>query len=308
MDNWDSSRIEIIEDESGNSSISLSGAAHSGSGNTIYYPNYTGDINENGEIVGKIPVYVKKVGTEEFLAVTSLEYAFIERTDLIKAPEIPDGVIDMSGTFQGCTSLEQAPGIPSSVTNMSDTFGGCTSLTQAPGIPSSVTYMSYTFLDCTSLTQAPEIPDGVIDMSGTFQGCTSLEQAPGIPSSVTNMSYTFLDCTSLTQAPEIPDGVIDMGGTFQGCTSLTQAPEIPSSVTYLSDIFYGCTNLTGNLVINAVPPYPANCRDCLTNAATNDNCNLVLSGSSPYLEEVYETKSAGAHITCPQIDNANTGE
>ena len=239
MDNWDSSRIEIIEDESGNSSISLSGAAHSGSGNTIYYPNYTGDINENGEIVGKIPVYVKKVGTEEFLAVTSLEYAFIERTDLIKAPEIPDGVIDMSGTFQGCTSLEQAP---------------------------------------------------------------------GIPSSVTNMSYTFLDCTSLTQAPEIPDGVIDMGGTFQGCTSLTQAPEIPSSVTYLSDIFYGCTNLTGNLVINAVPPYPANCRDCLTNAATNDNCNLVLSGSSPYLEEVYETKSAGAHITCPQIDNANTGE
>ena len=308
MDNWDSSRIEIIEDESGNSSISLSGADYSASGNTIYYPNYTGDINENGEIVGKIPVYVKKVGTEEFLAVTSLKYAFIGRTDLIKAPEIPDGVIDMDGTFQGCTSLEQAPEIPDGVIDMYATFQGCTSLTQAPEIPSSVTYLSHIFYGCTSLTQAPEIPDGVIDMDGTFQGCTSLEQAPGIPSSVRYLGQTFYGCTSLEQAPEIPDGVIFMGGTFQGCTSLTQAPEIPSSVTYLSDIFYGCTNLTGNLVINAVPPYPADCRDCLTNAATNDKCNLVLSGSSPYLEEVYETKSAGAHITCPQIDNANTGE
>ena len=331
MDNWDSSRIEIIEDESGNSSISLSGADYSASGNTIYYPNYTGDINENGEIVGKIPVYVKKVGTEEFLAVTSLEYAFIGRTDLIKAPgipssvtnmsytfrgctsltqapEIPDGVIDMGGTFQGCTSLTQAPEIPDGVIDMGGTFQGCTSLEQAPVISDSVTDMGYTFQGCTSLEQAPVISDSVTDMGYTFYGCTSLEQAPVISDSVTNMYGTFYDCTSLIQAPEIPDSVTLMNGTFYGCTRLEQAPEIPSSVTDLSDIFYGCINLTGNLVINAVPPYPANCRDCLTNAATNDNCNLVLSGNSPYLEEIYATRTEGSHITCPQIDNASTGE
>ena len=285
MDDWDSSRIEIIENKNGNSSISLSGYYDNGSNGINYESNYTGDINENGEIVGKIPAYVKKVGTEEFLPVTSLEYAFIGRTDLIKAPEIPSSVTDMSYTFYGCASLEQAPEIPDSVTDMGYTFYGCTSLEQAPVISDSVTNMYGTFYDCTSLIQAPEIPD-----------------------SVTSMGYTFYGCTRLEQAPEIPSSVVLMNGTFYGCKRLKQASEIPSSVTNLNDIFYGCTNLTGKFVINAVPSYPANCKNCLTNAATNDNCNLVLSGTCPLLAEIYATRSDGAHITCPQIDNVSTGE
>ena len=308
MDDWDSSRIEIIEDENGNSSISLSGYYHDASGDITFGANYTGDINENGEIVGKIPAYVKKVGTEEFLPVTSLEYAFIGRTDLIQAPEIPSSVTDMSYTFYGCASLEQAPEIPSGVTDVYSTFSGCTSLEQAPEIPNGVTYMGSTFSGCTSLEQAPEIPSSVTNMSYTFYGCTSLKQAPVISDSVTDMEGTFSGCTSLEQAPVIPNGVTNMQETFYGCTSLKQAPVIPDSVEYMHRTFYGCTNLTDKLVINAVLLFSTNCTNCLTNAATNDNCNLVLSGTCPLLSEIYATRTEGSHITCPQIDNASTGE
>ena len=60
------------------------------------------------------------------------------------------------------------------VINMSYTFEGCTSLTTAPTIPNSVTNMNGTFSYCTSLTTAPTIPNGVTDMEETFSGCTSL--------------------------------------------------------------------------------------------------------------------------------------
>ena len=384
MDNW-------IAVTNGNDGIQLVGSTQYGS-HTMSSKGYIGEIKD-GKIVGEIPAYVKKVGTDEFLQVTSLANTFEDCTELIEVPKIPSSVTDMYATFSGCTSLEQVQEIPSSVTNMGYTFYGCTSLEQAPEIPNSVTNMEYTFSGCTNLTQianipdsvttlystfegctslkqAPKIPNSITDMSFTFSGCTSLEQVPEIPSSVTDMSSTFSECTSLKQVPEIPNSITDMGSTFSGCTNLTQianisdsvtnlystfegctslkqapkipnsvtdmtstfsgctsleqapeipssvtdmqstfngctsleqVPEIPSSVRYMNSTFEGCSNLTGELVINA-NIWGYEYRYCLQDATTNDECNLVLSGSSPQLAKIYETRSTESHITCPQLD------
>ena len=86
--------------------------------------------------------------------------------------------------------------------------------------------------------------------------------------------------------------------TFTACTSLKTIPIVPESVSNISYAFYGCSSLTGQLVINANSlsgwePYGA----CLQNAATNNDCNLVLSGTSTYLQQIYDTKSSNSHIT-----------
>ena len=262
---------------------------------------YNGEIIE-GKIEGFIPEYVYNEDQGKFLKITEISYLFVNNKELEYAPEIPSSVTVMDSTFEECTSLTQAPVIPSSVTVMVSTFSGCTSLTQAPEIPSSVTNMGYTFSGCTGLTQAPEIPSSVTDMGGTFSGCTGLTQAPEIPSSVTHMDRTFSGCTGLTQAPEIPSSVTYMDRTFYGCTGLTQAPEIPSSVTRMNSTFEGCVSLTGNLIINATlekilrDPW----EDCLSDAATNEGCNLVLSGSCPKLQQIYETANGNPNVTIKQ--------
>ena len=284
--------------------------------------SYEGEVIE-GRIEGFIPEYVYNKEQGKFLKITDISYLFYGNTELMYAPEIPSSVTNMERTFKECTSLTQAPEIPSNVTNMYETFSGCTSLIQASEILSNVTDMSYTFSGCTSLTQAPEILGSITKMQGTFSGCTSLTQAPEIPSSVTYMNYTFSGCTSLTQAPEIPSSVTNMYGTFYECTSLTQAPEIPNSVTYIDATFSGCTSLTqapeipssvtsmrstfsgcesltGNLIINATlgkigryDPW----EDCLSDAAINKGCNLVLSGSCTKLQEIYETANGNPNVT-----------
>ena len=237
-------------------------------------PGYQNNNIVNGQIQGKVPQYIKINGNDEFYA-----------------------VISMHDTFLGCTSLTVAPVIPSSVTSMKNTFCGCTSLTVAPEIPSSVTSMSETFRYCTSLTVAPVIPSSVTSMRYTFDGCTRLTVVPLIPSSVTIMENTFSGCTSLTVAPEIPSSVTEMFATFFGCTSLTTAPVIPSSVKNMLYTFSKCTKLTGNLIINASPTYYDY---CFEDAATVDNANLVVSGSSTVLDEIIATKGTDSHITKAQ--------
>ena len=269
--------------------------------------------NSNLVIAPKIPTTVQEMGGNThdlgtFLNCSSLTIApaipnsvknmkgtFSGCTSLTTAPIIPNSVTDMGGTFAGCTSLTTAPIIPNSVTDMSSTFSGCTSLTTAPIIPNSVTNMSCTFLDCTSLTTAPIIPNSVTDIGNTFSRCTSLTTAPIIPNSVTNMTATFKGCTSLTTAPIIPNSVTNISYTFADCTSLTTAPIIPNSVTNMNITFFGCTSLTGKLVINANAV--SILYGCLLNAATNDGCNLVVSGSCPQLDDIIATKSSNSHIT-----------
>ena len=237
---------------------------------------YKWEFDEEGRIVGEIPEYIYNETSNKFLPVTDISGLFYNETDLKYAPKLPSTATDMWKTFLSCTSLTQAPEIPNGVTNMGETFFGCTSLTQAPEIPDGVTNMTYTFYGCTSLTQVPEIPDGV-----------------------TSMGYTFYGCTSLTQAPEIPSSVTNMNSTFSGCTSLTQAPEIPSSVTDMNSAFEGCSKLTGNLIINA-ENLGYYYRTCLRDAAIESGCKLILSGSCPQLQEIYETANGNPNVVLEQ--------
>ena len=236
---------------------------------------YKWEFDGEGRIVGEIPEYIYNETSNKFLPVT-----------------------DITGLFYNETDLEYAPKLPSTATNMWNTFYGCTSLTQAPEIPEGVTDMDYTFYGCTSLERAPKIPEGVTSMSTTFFGCTSLTQAPEIPDGVTSMDYTFYGCTGLTQAPKIPDGVTGMYYTFYGCTSLEQAPEIPSRVTQMTYAFEGCSKLTGNLIINAENLLFYH--NCLRDAATEPGCKLILSGSCPKLQEIYDEVKDNPNITLAQ--------
>ncbi|MBE5819313.1 MAG: hypothetical protein E7310_00545 [Clostridiales bacterium] len=67
--------------------------------------------------------------------VTNLNSTFAKCTNLVKAPQIPSGVINMYGAFQNCTSLEETSEIPESVENIKSSFNGCISLVEAPDIP-----------------------------------------------------------------------------------------------------------------------------------------------------------------------------
>ncbi len=112
---------------------------------------------------------------------------------------------------------------------------------------------------------------------------------------VINMSSTFLNCEDLVIAPEIPSTVTSMTSTFNGCVSLTTAPTIPMLVDDLRMCFCECYCLTGELIINS-----SDCiyyYDCLQNASTNPDANLVLKGTCPKLREIYETRSEDSNIT-----------
>ena len=229
---------------------------------------YVGNIVD-GKIIGEIPQYIKK--DNETYTLTSLEH-----------------------TFYG-SEIVIAPTIPNTVTNISDTFRNCTSLTTVGNIPDSVIDMGSAFSECPLLTTVGNIGSSVTDMNYTFYGCTSLTQAPTIPNSVTDMYYTFCKCTSLTTVGDIPDSVINIMNAFAECTSLTTVGNIGSSVTDMYYTFYKCTSLTGRLIINAngVPSIFRTLED----AATNEGCNLVVSGTCPQLDEIIATKSENSHIT-----------
>ena len=64
---------------------------------------------------------------------------------IVTAPTIPEGVVDISNTFQSCALLTSIPTIPSNVKYMDSTFSGCTSLkSQTIIIPTSITNPSGT--------------------------------------------------------------------------------------------------------------------------------------------------------------------
>lgn len=105
--------------------------------------------------------------------VVSMAYAFYEYTTLTTAPAIPEGVADLTSTFQGCTSLVIAPQIPVTVTNMNGTFFGCAALTTGSNIPVNVTDIKYAYYKCESLTGTI-----VIDASpSVYSSCFALSSA-----------------------------------------------------------------------------------------------------------------------------------
>jgi type II secretory pathway pseudopilin PulG len=85
-------------------------------------PGYIGDYTADGQIIGKVPQYIKPANESEFLTVESMYATFNYCYELKIAPEIPDTVVDMERTFYGCGNLTTASKIPASVVNMNSTF------------------------------------------------------------------------------------------------------------------------------------------------------------------------------------------
>ena len=118
----------------------------------------------------------------------------------------------------------------------------------------------------------------VTAMTGSFVGLEELIYAPVIPSTVKDMSATFFECFNLQTAPRIPDNVIVMWSTFCGCASLT-----------------------GNLIIDSTEIDVERIDDCLRYVAMKEGCSLELSGASPYVVDIYNTKDDEGHITIKDI-------
>ena len=230
--------------------------------------------------------------------VTDLFETFSGCAGLTEAPTIPESVTDLSATFSGCAGLTEAPTIPESVTDLNSTFSGCTRLTKAPTIPEGVTSLRSTFSGCTGLTTALTIPEGVTDMGYTFEGCTGLIKVTNIPTNVSEMDNTFQGCTSLVTVPKIPDSVTNMSYTFKGCTNLKTVENVPQNVEYMYSAFENCSNLTGTLVINVKQHnYQYDFyRDCFKGAATAPGTDLVITGTSPYIDNMIATAGEDSNI------------
>ena len=90
---------------------------------------YVFSFTSNGEIIGKVPQYIKGDGDTKFYPVISMGYTFAYCTELKIAPEIPTTVINMNATFIQCNNLITASTIPESVKCMNYTFSYCSRLT-----------------------------------------------------------------------------------------------------------------------------------------------------------------------------------
>ena len=235
---------------------------------------YLGGINENGEIEGVVPMYIRSNTDEHFKPVTDMNNTFRECTELKISPEIPRTVTSMFATFCSCDNLEIPPVLPTRLENLYGTFYGCKNLKYAPDIPSSVITMADCFVRCEKIQKAPILPDNVVDLRGTFGHCKSLTVAPDIPSSVVNMKNTFSYCINLKKPPVIPEKVENMTTTFAGCYKLE-----------------------GNLVINA---NPTSYENCFISCATDSN-GLIVTGKSSVLDLIVNTKSENSNIIKGEI-------
>ena len=183
--------------------------------------------------------------------VTDLSGTFMGCTSLTTAPALHANVTNISSIFHGCTNLKtyvdssETEGyfsdykIPEGVVDMAGTFWECKSLVIPPEIPSTVTDMYGIFSYCSSLTTAPILPSGVTNIGGLFNDCTKLKTYVGSTAVDGDFSGYI-----------IPEGAEDMRWTFNGCSLLTTAPVIPESVTSMYRTFYQCTLLTGTIQIN----------------------------------------------------------
>ena len=105
------------------------------------YNGYKGNI-QNGKIIGEVPQYIKPAGSKEFIEVTKMVAIFLNNDKLEEAPEIPDSVTMLIGTFIGCTNLNKVEKLPKNAVSltyifydnqnlsvaMGSSFGKCSSL------------------------------------------------------------------------------------------------------------------------------------------------------------------------------------
>ncbi len=165
----------------------------------------------------------------------------------------------MQNSFADCDHLVVAPNIPSGVTNMGGCFNGCDNLRIPPEeIPNTVTNMASCFYDCSSLISAPGwetfTSTQVTNMGGCFRNCSSLQSAPNIPASVTSISSCFNGCTNLSGTVSVYSSNLTNSSnwtdTFNGCTNITKVSVKSTAVKN------ALVNSTGNSSISADSIYP----------------------------------------------------
>lgn len=188
-------------------------------------------------------------------SVEYMDYAFAYSKNLKNVSHISNNCKSLLWAFAGCESLNKLPAsIPNSVISMARTFDGCYSLTSSPTIPNSVTSMVYCFSRCNHLAQAPVLPSGLKSIDFCFNGCTALTTAPLIPVSVTNIDSAFSN-SGITASPvinhlsEINTGIWGgCNGIFKNCENLTTiGSPFPSSVRNISYACQNCTKLTDSM-------------------------------------------------------------
>ena len=85
-------------------------------------------------------------------SVISMDACFYDCSSLIYPPEIPISVKSMGSTFESCSSLVITPELPSgNDINLTRTFQNCTSLETVINIPDDVSEMTEIFSGCTNL-------------------------------------------------------------------------------------------------------------------------------------------------------------
>ncbi|MBQ9428034.1 MAG: leucine-rich repeat protein, partial [Clostridia bacterium] len=203
-----------------------------------------------------------------------LTHTFLNCTNLVVAPDLPDTVYALEQTFFGCTALTTVPHLPVHGTVMSATFKGCTSLVDAPALPEAVVSMISTFHSCTSLANAPALPEGLQDLTLAFYG-TAITSAPALPSTARNIQFAFRGCSALTSLEDSGDGYL-----------------LPEGLTNIQGAFYDCAALSGQIVINAEP---TSYTGCFMHCGADENHAITLSGSSSLLSSIAAT--GGAFVT-----------
>ena len=204
----------------------------------------------NGEIEGKIPMFIKEEG-KEFFPVKEMTSTFVGEEGLKIMPQIPPTVIEMKDTFRNCINLVEVAEISKCIMG-EGVFHGCSALTSIT-IPNNVTEIgSSTFSGCTGLTSVT-ISNNVTRIGGyAFSGCTGLTSIT-IPNNVTTIeSGIFDECTGLTSVTISNNVTSIKDHTFSGCTGLTNIT-IPNNITWIGDYaFSGCTGLTNIVIPNNV--------------------------------------------------------
>lgn len=187
---------------------------------------------------------------------------------------IPNFIVHMNGSFQGCSSLSMVM-LPESLERLGsssvNTYGGgvfsyCESLTMIQ-LPSNLKYLGNMNFDGTGITTitipnnceisssalygagkltSVSFPDSMIKIPDyMFSSCKSLKTLT-IPSTVTEIGDdAFIYCDSLTDVV-LNSNITKIGSwAFAYCNSLEKVTFLPDKLSQISDfLFYSCNSLT----------------------------------------------------------------
>lgn len=210
------------------------------------------DGNTEKTIEGSMPQYISIDGGINFVPVTSL-YRTFEKKEISLIEKIPETVLNMFCTFEGCTSLKKVT-LPDGIENIKWCFSGATNLKVIPNLGENIKYMVGAFAECNSLLYVNfEVPSYVENLTSVFSGCENLKEANIIlGDNIKNMNMMFYYCENLEKGPDI----------------------IPENVENLTQTFQGCVKLHGEMTIKANPINYGNCFMFVGN--TDENYRLII--------------------------------